>query len=394
MLPLDISGDYGKFIGYITFLFIGMGFGSVLEMAGFGDSRKLAAQFYFKDMTVLKTMFTAILTACLLLFFTSSINVLDYSKIFVNQTYLIPGIIGGMIMGLGFITGGYCPGTSVVSAASFKIDGIVFLIGTIVGAGFFGESVYYFEDFWNSSYSERLLLSDWLGWSIGATVFGVTILALLMFYFAEKVEEYFNTGKMKWIPRNRKYFITFILVIVVAGVTWINGQPTAQEKWDRIGGQYQKIIDNNEISIHPLEYVKTWNDANVKLITLDLRPKAEYNQFHFESAINLKLNELDKADILNSLMQIPPQGVVVIVSNDKNQSETAWKWLKVSGISNLYILDGGIKYWNEVFNNVKLPHGKFDPSKPSLKVLDLFPKDTFKPKIKLNTAKKGGGLCS
>lgn len=37
-------------------------------MAGFGDSRKLAAQFYFKELTVLKVMFTAIAVAMTLLF--------------------------------------------------------------------------------------------------------------------------------------------------------------------------------------------------------------------------------------------------------------------------------------------------------------------------------------
>ena len=98
MLPLDMAADFGKIIGYITFFLVGAGFGSVLEMAGFGDSRKLAAQFYFKDMTVLKTMFTGIIVACLLIFLTSSAGYLDFSKIFVNQTYLWPGIVGGLIM--------------------------------------------------------------------------------------------------------------------------------------------------------------------------------------------------------------------------------------------------------------------------------------------------------
>ena len=61
MLPIDIISELGKTLGYIGFLLIGAGFGVSLELAGFGDSRRLAAQFYFKDMTVLKTMFTGIL---------------------------------------------------------------------------------------------------------------------------------------------------------------------------------------------------------------------------------------------------------------------------------------------------------------------------------------------
>jgi len=55
---------------YLVFALIGFAFGFTLEMSGFGDSRKLAAQFYFTDMTVLKVMFTAIAVAMVLLFAT------------------------------------------------------------------------------------------------------------------------------------------------------------------------------------------------------------------------------------------------------------------------------------------------------------------------------------
>ena len=40
----------------------------MLESSGFGNSKKLAAQFYFKDLTVLKVMFGAIVTAMVLIF--------------------------------------------------------------------------------------------------------------------------------------------------------------------------------------------------------------------------------------------------------------------------------------------------------------------------------------
>lgn len=36
---------------YVVFGMIGFAFGYALEMAGSGDSRKLAAQFYFKQLT-------------------------------------------------------------------------------------------------------------------------------------------------------------------------------------------------------------------------------------------------------------------------------------------------------------------------------------------------------
>jgi hypothetical protein len=107
MAPFELEGFLGGIGVYLIYLLIGIGFGATLEMAGFADSRRLAAQFYFKDLTVLKVMFTAIITAMALVFLASALQLLDYNVIWVNPTFLIPGIVGGLVMGSGFIIGGY-----------------------------------------------------------------------------------------------------------------------------------------------------------------------------------------------------------------------------------------------------------------------------------------------
>ena len=95
-LPLtDLLGHYGS---YIVYLAIGFAFGYILEISGFGNSKKLAAQFYFKDMTVIKVMFGGIIVAMALIFGASALGILDYNLLWVNPTYLWPGIIGGLIM--------------------------------------------------------------------------------------------------------------------------------------------------------------------------------------------------------------------------------------------------------------------------------------------------------
>ncbi len=122
-----------------VYLLIGFAFGFVLESSGFGDARRLAAQFYFREMRVLKVMFTAIVTAMVLVFWSTALGLLDYDQLWVNPTYLWPGIVGGLIMGVGFILGGYCPGTSLVSAVTLKLDGMFFVLGLVVGVLAFGE---------------------------------------------------------------------------------------------------------------------------------------------------------------------------------------------------------------------------------------------------------------
>lgn len=181
MAPFDLTALFGITGSYFIYLGIGFAFGFILESCGFGDSRRLAAQFYFSDLRVLKVMFTAIVVAMLLVFWSSALGLLDYDEIMVKETYLWPGIVGGLIMGVGFILGGYCPGTSLVSVATLKVDGMFFLLGHIVGVIVFGETVGFIKEFWNSGYMGRFILPELLGVETGVVVVLVVCLALAMF---------------------------------------------------------------------------------------------------------------------------------------------------------------------------------------------------------------------
>jgi len=169
---------------------IGFGFGFVLEQAGFGDSRRLAAQFYLHEMRVLKVMFTGIITAMLLVFWGVALGWIDYELLWVNPTHLASGILGGLLLGMGFIIGGFCPGTSVVAAATLKLDGLFFLLGCLAGVFVFGEMAPGLRGFWEQG-GGRLTLPDWLGLPPGAVVFLVMMMAAFMFWGAEKLERAF-----------------------------------------------------------------------------------------------------------------------------------------------------------------------------------------------------------
>ena len=40
-----------------------------------------------------------------------------------------------LLLGAGFIVGGYCPGTSIVAGVSGKIDALLFMGGIVLGSG-------------------------------------------------------------------------------------------------------------------------------------------------------------------------------------------------------------------------------------------------------------------
>ena len=190
MAPLSFEGT----ALWIVNLLIGVGFGFTLERAGFGDSRKLAAQFYLRDMTVLKVMFTAIVTAMFVVHSAWQLGFVDLSLVWVNPTYLWSGIVGGLILGAGFIIGGYCPGTSLVAAATLKIDGIFFVLGVLLGIFVFGQAVPRFWDFYELSGNlGRVTLADWLGLSTGLVTLLVAGLAVFMFWGGEQLERIFRS---------------------------------------------------------------------------------------------------------------------------------------------------------------------------------------------------------
>ncbi|WP_242337692.1 MULTISPECIES: YeeE/YedE thiosulfate transporter family protein [Anaeromyxobacter] len=129
-------------LGLVAAVLIGFGFGFVLERAGFGRANKLAAQFYGEDMTVFKVMFSAIVTAMLGVVLASALGLADFKALAdhaVSGTYLVPMVAGGFLLGAGFIVSGYCPGTSFVAMASGKLDGLMTVLGVIVGQVLWAE---------------------------------------------------------------------------------------------------------------------------------------------------------------------------------------------------------------------------------------------------------------
>ena len=187
--PFFKYGMFGDDASLIVAFLIGIGFGFFLERAGFGNGRKLAAQFYGYDLTVFKVMFTAIVTAMLGLYYLSVIGLVDLSLVYVSPTYLLPQIAGGLLLGFGFVIGGYCPGTSCVAASTGKIDGMVYLLGIVAGILVFGEAFSLVEGFYNSTAMGSITLPAVTGMSYGMIVFLVVLMALGGFMFAEWAEK-------------------------------------------------------------------------------------------------------------------------------------------------------------------------------------------------------------
>ncbi len=191
MAPFFRYGYFGEDAGLFVALVIGIFFGVILERAGFGSATKLASQFYGRDLTVFKVMFTAIITALLGIFWLSWLGILDYSRLYILPTYLVPQLVGGLLFGVGFVMGGYCPGTCCVAMATGRKDGWIHLLGMVAGIILFGELFPLIEPFYNSTPMGQVTLDEYFHLSYGVVVFIIVLFALIGFGVAEKVEKYF-----------------------------------------------------------------------------------------------------------------------------------------------------------------------------------------------------------
>ena len=340
----DIVGDLGT---YAIYLLIGIGFGVALEIAGFGISTKLTGQFYLKDQTVFKVMFSGVVVAMVLTFGASSLGLLDFNRVWVPPTYLWPTIVGGFMIGVGFLVGGFCPGTSLVGAASGKIDAWFYLGGIMTGIVIFGESFSFVEQFYEAGSFGRLTIPDWLGVPTGWVVFIVTVVAVLLIWGAEHLERWANgQTQVKSYPSKWRFAGAGVLALVAFGVM-LRGEPTDDMLWQRVAAEQDARLTERMVQIHPAELRSVYYDPLVNLVMLDVRDESDYNIFHLKDARRVEPEQLVAQ--IPELLAMPAETVFVLMSNDEAQATAVWKQLVSRDVRNIYILEGGVNNWLDVY---------------------------------------------
>lgn len=352
---------------YGVFGLIGFAFGYTLEMAGFGDSRKLAAQFYFRELTVFKVMFTAIAVALVLLFGAVGLGVVDLNQVWVNPTYLGSGVVGGLIMGVGFIVGGFCPTTSLASASTGKIDGMLFMAGGFVGAFLFGETEAWYDHWYNTAgYYGRLTLDQVFGVPAPTVVLAIVVIALSMFWGAEQIERAIGRKDLSREPRVRK--LGAAALAVAALLVLVIGTPSIEDRYQRLSFKHTETVQQADgkpqsetkvysaddmlarrlVHVSPAEAFKARYQQAIKPVYLDVRSEADYNLYHIADSIHVPLGRL--GEIVPQLLTEPTANTVFItIGNDEAAATAAWKQLVASRVQNVYILEGGVNRWIATF---------------------------------------------
>ena len=334
IFPLIFAVDE---VRLLTAIGLGFMFGFSLERAGFGNARKLAGQFYFNDMTVFKVMFTAILVAMVGLRTFAAFGWLDMSRMWINPTFMWAQIIGGFLLGAGFIMSGLCPGTSAVSAASGRIDGVVTFGGIFIGSFLFAVLIDWFpglEWLYTAGSMGDSILPEIIGAPTPVVVLAIVIMAGGAFIGAEKVEKHFQQRSkpvdLTPTPTKRTPRIKFavagalgVIAIVAIGAT-APSFATPPIEMEEVG---------------PMELAEEIIGGNPNLLILDVRSEMPDGEGRIPGSYRVTADSA----ALGLLEAAAPSTMVVVYDQDGSMSVVPDVWPRTLGYR---VVRGGFTGWN------------------------------------------------
>lgn len=332
---------------FFAALFVGVAFGACLERAGFGSSRRLSGIFYFRDMAVVKVMFTALVTAMIGLSFVLGLGWIGADQLFFMPTVYGAQILGGLLFGVGFAMSGWCPGTGLVGLASGKVDALLFLIGALVGGIFFNECFSMIQPVYTWGSSGVLYVYESLGMGRAAFALLLTAAAIAFFWGSEYLERRrIGTGTYWNSPFLRAFSVA---LLVSAGSLFLLPHTGGElEAGARSGGtsatvsteEKALLLDIERAADHmePAELAERLMRGDPGLLLVDIRTEQEFRAFHIQGAVNIPLAELPQA-----LAPHRQQGLIVLYSNGMTHPAQARDALFRMGYRNVYLLSDGLE---------------------------------------------------
>jgi uncharacterized membrane protein YedE/YeeE len=174
------------FLSGPSLLWSGLGFGILfgwlLHRGGVTNPQVIVGQFLFRDFTVLKVMFTAIVVGGVGV---AVLHANGLANFHIKPAAILAVVTGGLIFGVGMALLGYCPGTGVAAMATGRLDAIAGFAGMLGGAAAYAfvypwvaEHLLKVGDLGKKRLPEVLGGPDWL-WYAGLVLVAAGVFALV-----------------------------------------------------------------------------------------------------------------------------------------------------------------------------------------------------------------------
>ena len=118
-------------MNWVMSLLIGVLFGAVLQRVQASSPDRIVRMLTLRDTTIFKFMLLAIGVGAVGV---GVLTALGHAHVSIKPLPVLGVVFGGLIFGIGFALGGYCPGTCLVGAAEGRRDAWFTVAGGLTGA--------------------------------------------------------------------------------------------------------------------------------------------------------------------------------------------------------------------------------------------------------------------
>lgn len=348
LVPFIISNEFNLIIALIA----GIGFGFVLEQAGFSSTKKLVGLFYGFDFTVLKVFFTAGVTAMIGVLLFGQLGILNLSLIYVNPTFLWSALIGGAIMGVGFIIGGFCPGTSVCAAAIGKLDGLAFVFGSGLGVLIFAEGYPIFEKIYLAEAWGPVLFNEKLGMSKIVFAFLLTTIAFIAFYLTQLIENRVN-GIQSKLSKNKMIIYFSVVGFAFLLLTVIAIMPDSKSRMETRISNTLSHADLTSVEIPADRLANEIINNYYRINIIDVRTPEAFETYHLPFAINIPIDKMSDRQWKKVLDQ--KHKANYFYADDQQVAKKGYLMAGCMGKANNYILIESSENFKKMFSELLLP---------------------------------------
>jgi len=162
-----------------------------------------------------------------------------------------------------------------------------------------------------------------------------------------------------------------MVVVMAAGLIFMSIKTSQKYKFRKSAKEIHTQLLNEDHLMDPVTALDLISKKDENYIFVDIRNPRDFDNFHIEGAVNVPLQRaLDDAFI----PQLKNGKIKVLYSEESVEAEQVRLLLAQYGYDNLFVLQGGAKYWKENmltkdvfkaksdYDDEKL---KFDPKKLS-----------------------------
>jgi uncharacterized membrane protein YedE/YeeE len=114
----------------IVALSAGIAMGALIQLVKASDPAVITRNLRLEDLSIIKFMGVTIAVGMALVYTIALVSPVHFG---IKPVYGIGVLLGGLIFGVGFGLGGYCPGTCVVAAGEWRKDALWAILGGVFG---------------------------------------------------------------------------------------------------------------------------------------------------------------------------------------------------------------------------------------------------------------------